>query len=106
MQTNKEMTKLYKVLLFIIAVSTVGGHIGLALYLPKRLEKLELTSSIDHDTLIEVKSDVKNINRKLENRGIVYNYNNPMSYEKINTTNMLNLNGNRVPTDLIGLRKN
>ncbi len=97
------MTKFYKFLTIVIALFTVLGHVGSYLYVPREIEKIKSEveklkeySRSDHDTLIEVKADVKNINKKLDSKGIVYNYEStvtPVSYGKpIYHTNWLRQN--------------
>lgn len=92
---EKEMTKLYKVLILITAFLTAGTSIGGYLLLPKQVEDfkkeireeiktLKLMTVADHDTLIEVKTEVKTITRKLENKGIV-------NYEQMYSSNSFRL---------------
>lgn len=77
-RTTSMMNKMQK---WIAVIAGIGGLVSLAGtwgYIPKqmsdldsKLSKLEVLHSADHDTLIELKADVKHIDRKLERNGIV-----------------------------------
>jgi len=66
------MNKAQKWLALMVAIGGVASLVGTYSYLPNRLAKIEELHAKDHDTLVELKADVKHIDRKLERNGIVY----------------------------------
>ena len=68
-----------------IWIAIIGGFASLGgtwLYLPRQLEEVKTIQKVDHDVLIEVKADVKNITSRLDRNNVNGNWIEQKYYEK------------------------
>ena len=75
-------TPLEKILTLAAAIGGLASLGGIWLYLPHQVSELKQIQKVDHDVLIELKADVKNINSRLDRNHVNGNWIEQKYYEK------------------------
>jgi len=75
-------TPLEKTLTLAAVIGGLASLGGIWLYLPQQVAELKQVQKLDHDVLVELKADVKNITSRLDRNNVNGNWIEQRYYEK------------------------
>jgi len=75
-------TPLEKTLTLAAVIGGLASLGGIWLYLPQQVAELKQVQKLDHDVLVELKADVKNITSRLDRNNVNGNWIEQKYYEK------------------------